>query len=93
MKLIVNKSFSKNFKKTPPYIQKQTLEILKLLKECESLETSGVDYIEMEGQKKDEYYYRIRVGGYRIGIELVNPSIIIVTIMPRGDIYKKFPPI
>ena len=92
MKIIVKKSFSKNLKKTPQYIQKQTLEILKLLKECENLETSGVDYIEMEGQKKDEYFYRIRVSGYRIGIELVEPSIIIVTIQPRGDVYKKFPP-
>ncbi|MFK5283868.1 type II toxin-antitoxin system RelE/ParE family toxin, partial [Lacticaseibacillus paracasei] len=79
-------SFSKNFKRIPPYIQKQTLEILKILNECESLESSGVDYKEMEGQKKDESYYRIRVGGYRIGIELVEPSIIIITILPRGDI-------
>jgi mRNA interferase RelE/StbE len=92
MKLIIKKSFSKNFKKIPPHIQKQTLEILKILNECESLETSGVDYIEMEGQKKDENYYRIRVSGYRIGIELVEPSIIIITILSRGDIYKKFPP-
>lgn len=92
MKLIIKKSFSKNLKKTPPYIQKQILEILKILNECENLETSGVDYIEMEGQKKDENYFRIRVGGYRIGIELVEPSIIVITILPRGDIYKKFPP-
>lgn len=37
-------------------------------------------------------YYRIRIGNYRIGCVLNNPSeIIFITIADRKDIYKKFP--
>jgi len=37
-------------------------------------------------------YYRIKVGDYRIGFELINPNEIrMITILHRKDIYKKFP--
>ncbi len=37
-------------------------------------------------------YYRIKVGDYRIGFELINPNEIrLITILHRKDIYKKFP--
>ena len=44
----------------------------------------------MEGQKKGENYYRIRCGEYRIGIENINPKIIVLVIVKRNDIYKVF---
>ncbi len=66
--------------------------IIDKLKSSTSLENSGVDYVKMEGQKKGENYYRIRLGDWRIGIEYVNPTIIIICILSRGTIYKKFPP-
>ena len=37
-------------------------------------------------------YYRIKVGDYRIGFELVNfTEIRMITVLHRKDIYKKFP--
>jgi mRNA interferase RelE/StbE len=46
----------------------------------------------MEGQRKDENYYRIRIGQWRIGIEVIEPRVVIITILSRGDVYKHFPP-
>ena len=46
----------------------------------------------MEGQKKGENFYRIRVGEYRIGVENINPKVIVLLIVNRNDIYKLFPP-
>ena len=36
-------------------------------------------------------FYRIRVGDYRIGIELKKDTIWFITIADRKEIYKKFP--
>ena len=36
--------------------------------------------------------YRMRIGNYRIGIELINPDeILLILIAHRKDIYKRFP--
>jgi len=36
-------------------------------------------------------YYRIRIGSYRIGIKIVNNTIIFSVFEHRKDIYKRFP--
>ncbi len=36
-------------------------------------------------------FYRIRLGDYRIGVELVNTNLIFVRALHRKDIYRKFP--
>jgi mRNA interferase RelE/StbE len=36
-------------------------------------------------------YFRIKIGDYRIGIELVENQIRFLTFLHRKDIYKKFP--
>ena len=37
-------------------------------------------------------YYRIKIGDYRIGIELIDTNHVrLITILHRKDIYKKFP--
>lgn len=92
MEVIIKKAFIKALKLTPKEIQIKVLEIItEVLPGAKNLETSGVDYSKIEGQKKDEKYYRIRVGNYRIGVENFNPKIILITILHRGAIYKKFP--
>ena len=58
---------------------------------AKNLESSGLDYTKMEGQKKGENYFRIRLGDWRIGTQYVNPKIILITILSRGNIYKQFP--
>ena len=93
MEVIVKKSFLKVIKTVPKPVQDTVKEIItEKLPRAKSLEDSGLDYKKMEGQKKGENYYRIRVGDWRIGVEYVNPRIIIITILSRGNIYKRFPP-
>ena len=36
-------------------------------------------------------YYRIRLGDYRIGIEVITEQAIFVRFLHRKDIYRKFP--
>lgn len=36
-------------------------------------------------------FYRVRVGDYRIGIEMIGDEIIFVRILHRKDIYRYFP--
>ena len=38
-----------------------------------------------------ETFYRIRVGDYRMGIEIVNDIVIFVRFLHRRDIYRYFP--
>ncbi|HXL56717.1 MAG TPA: hypothetical protein VN958_10695 [Chitinophagaceae bacterium] len=92
MEVIFKRSFIKALKATPKPVQQATAVIIDKLQSASSLEKSGVDYKKMEGQKKGENYHRIRVGDWRIGIEYISPKVIIITILSRGDIYKKFPP-
>lgn len=92
MELILKKQFIRQVSKVPDKTQRYVREVLDMLENAETLQSSGVDYKPMEGQKKGENYYRIRVGGWRIGIEYVEPTVIIITLMSRGDIYKHFPP-
>lgn len=92
MEITYRKRFIKDVQRLPPKIQRQVRQTLDKLREADSLESAGVDYKYMEGQKKDQNYYRIRVGAYRIGVEYVHPSLIVVVIASRGDVYKQFPP-
>jgi mRNA interferase RelE/StbE len=38
-----------------------------------------------------QFYYRIRIGDYRIGIKLENNLIKLIRCLHRKEIYKKFP--
>jgi mRNA interferase RelE/StbE len=92
VEIIFKKSFIKALQATPKSVQEATAVVIDKLQNAPSLEKSGVDYKRMEGQKKGENYYRIRIGDWRIGIQYIKPKVIIITILSRGDIYKKFPP-
>ena len=92
MEITVKKSFVKSLKLTPKNIQESVAKIIiPALLNSDSLETSGLDYKKMAGTKKDENYYRIKLGDWRIGIEYINPSVILIKILSRGSIYKQFP--
>lgn len=92
MEVIVKKTYLKDLQKVPKYIFKEADAALDKLRVSENLEESGLDYKKCKESKKEEKYYRIRVGDWRIGAELKHPKIIIITILTRGQIYKKFPP-
>lgn len=92
MEVIVRKQYLKDLRKVPKPVFITADAAITKLKETENLQTSGLDYKKMLGEKKGENFYRIRVGDWRIGVELVMPNIIIITILHRGEIYKQFPP-
>ena len=92
MEISVRKSFVKSLKLTPKNIQDAVANIvIPAILKSENLEATGLDYKKMAGTKKDENYYRIRLGDWRIGIEYINPSVILIKILSRGSIYKEFP--
>jgi len=93
MELRFTKSFLKEIKRCPLYIQKQTNAVLSIAENASNInEVPGCQ--ELKG-KNNKGYYKIRVGDWRIGLKYENNKIHILhvlTIEPRGDIYKNFPP-
>jgi len=92
MEIAISRSFIKDIKSAPKPIQLAADAAIRKLIEAKSLQTSGLDYTKMEGQKKGESYYRIRIGDWRMGIEYLHPKVVILRILSRGTIYKHFPP-
>ena len=87
MEIIITKTFEKQLKSVPKYIRENAIAVL------EALETAK-DITEIKELKKlSGYtnYYRIRIGNYRMGLQIINPKIMVVTILHRGAIYKIFP--
>lgn len=91
MEIIYKKQFQKELIRLPSFVQKAIRQTIEILKEAENMKGSGLDFKYINGQKKDENYIRIRIGGYRIGAELIKPNIILITCGSRGDVYKGFP--
>ena len=88
MKVKFESSFEKDLRKIK---NKQTKEKLKDIilkcKKCNSLN-------ELNNIKKMKGYsnfYRLRIGDYRVGIELLGNNIIFTRFLHRKDIYKFFP--
>ncbi|MCF0053495.1 type II toxin-antitoxin system RelE/ParE family toxin [Dyadobacter sp. LJ53] len=93
MELVVEKAFVKELKRCPDYIQRQVAIVLKTIRAVEHI-MDIPDCSLIQGKGNNEYY-RIRVGGYRIGLKYHEGTIKIVSIITmqsRGDIYRKFPP-
>lgn len=92
MEVAIARSFIKDLKSAPKPIQLAADAAIRKLIEASSLQTCGLDYTKMEGQRKGENYYRIRIGDWRMGIEYIHPKVIVLRILARGTIYKHFPP-
>lgn len=92
MEVIITRSFMKDLRNKPKDVIASVEELVTRLEMSDNLEQSGADFKKMEGQKKGEHYYRIRLGVWRIGIEYIHPSVIVLRILARGEVYKYFPP-
>lgn len=92
MEIIFKKSFIKNLLLTPKHIQDNVGKIIKVLESADTLESAPLDAKRMAGQNKNESYYRIKIGDWRIGVKYIKPGVILMTILHRGTIYKKWPP-
>ena len=87
----VKSSFQKDLRKCPKRIQVLVVEVIEKLEMAGDLPAANLDVTKMIQSKKTNYY-RIRVGDWRIGCELIEPAILLMRILTRGDIYKAFPP-
>lgn len=92
MEVIITCSFLKDLKSKPKAVVKAVDQLITQLESAKNLEQSGVDFRKLEGQKKGENYYRIRVGDWRVGIEYIHPKVIVIRILARSEVYKYFPP-
>jgi len=89
MDVVFDKSFSKCLDKIKSKILKKKIE--ELIVELENVNTIN----EIRNLKKitgSKLYYRLRLGDYRLGIELEHHNILrLIVIAHRKDIYRIFP--
>lgn len=88
MKVLFEASFARDLKRIR---NKQLLQQLQAtideVKEASELRTIQ-SLRKLQGH---ETLYRIRLGDYRIGLEIVNNEVVFVRILHRKDIYRRFP--
>lgn len=91
MEVIVQKRFLRELEQLPKTVIVAVDNTIDRLRNSKTLSESNLDYRKIQGTHKGENFYRIRLGNYRIGIELIQPTVIIITIFHRQDDYKAFP--
>lgn len=88
MKTAFRKSFLKDIQKTTnTKLKKSIREVIQHVENANDL-SSIKNLKKLSGYKT---YYRIRLGDFRIGLEISNNTVTFVTFDNRKDIYKKFP--
>ena len=87
MEIIITKTFEKQLKLVPKYIRESAIAVLEALEKVKNV-TEIKDLKKLSGYTN---YYRIRIGNYRMGLQIIDPKFIVVTILHRGTIYKVFP--
>ena len=88
MKVLFEQSFAKDLKKVKDRrILDRVATLIQEVKEAENIQKIK----NIRKLKGFDSYYRIRVGNFRIGIDLDNETIVFVRILLRKDIYKYFP--
>jgi mRNA interferase RelE/StbE len=84
--------FESKFEKDLRNIKDKKLlsKIKEVILECKAVQTLN----EVKNIKKMQGYqnfYRLKIGDYRVGIEIVNDELIFVRFLHRKDIYRFFP--
>ena len=88
MKTLYEKSFGRDLKKIKD--KRLLKQVQKIIAQVESA-TSLTDLQNVKKLEGYTTYYRIRVGEYRIGIEVLEGQVIFVCFLNRKDIYRHFP--
>lgn len=88
MKVYFERSFQRDLKKISDKKVKQNIK--KLFADI-SEANSIMDFSSIIKLKSYKTYYRIRLGDYRIGLDVIDNDVYIVRILLRKDIYKFFP--
>jgi mRNA interferase RelE/StbE len=88
MKVLFEKSFGRDLKKIK---DKQLLQQVQGVISQVEIATAISNVSNVKKMQGYDSYYRIRVGNYRIGIEIVDGQVIFVCFLNRKDIYRYFP--
>jgi len=88
MEVTFDKSFSKSLDKINDKIILKRIE--KVILQCE-LASELNQISNLKKMVGFQNFFRIKIGDYRIGIEVINQTINFLVVTPRKDIYKKFP--
>jgi len=81
-------SFEKDLKKIQDAnLLKQLKKLITIIKEADST----LHIPQIKKLKDHDTSYRIKIGNYRIGFEMVNDELILTRILHRKEIYRYFP--
>lgn len=68
-------------------IRSRLNQVIRELMEADNIaEVAGIERMTALG-----FHYRIRIGGYRLGITMDGETAILRRFLPRGEIYRRFP--
>lgn len=88
----MNVKFESRFEKDVKKIKDKNLllTLKQIITECKIKENLS-EINQIKKMRGYETFYRIRLGDYRIGIEVIENTIIFTRFLHRKDIYKFFP--
>jgi len=89
MKVEFDSSFEKQILKlTDANLKRKIVSTIYQVEESKKLS----DILNLKKMKGYKTFYRIKLGDYRLGFELINSNIIyFIAVAHRKDVYKKFP--
>jgi mRNA interferase RelE/StbE len=89
MKVVFDHSFDKSLDKiSDKHIKDKIIDVIIGIESAKSL----IDIANVKKMQGFKTFYRIRVGDYRVGVELEDSSTMrLIVVLHRKDIYKKFP--
>ncbi|MDX1921373.1 MAG: type II toxin-antitoxin system RelE/ParE family toxin [Candidatus Caenarcaniphilales bacterium] len=88
MKLELTDSFEKDVRRyKDKNLLKRLNSVLDLLEESFSLERIP----NLKAMKGNSEFYRIRIGDFRLGFQLVGETVRLLAFGKRGDFYRSFP--
>ncbi len=89
MRVLFTKSFAKDLRR-----HKKNQELLRQIQKIiENVEQAEVvtELTNLKQLKAEGRYFRIRTGGYRIGITIADDQITFILVLHRKEIYRFFP--
>ncbi len=88
MEIRFEASFEKDLKKVrDKKLLKRVRDVIEEIKLAKGLK----DITDLKKLKGYETFYRIRLGDYRIGIDIIENKVIFTRFLHRKEIYKYFP--
>lgn len=88
MEIIITKTFTKQFLRCPKNVQDDAKEVITALQKAKTI----FEIQHLEKLSGFKFYYRVRIGQYRIGLKEQTPKVFLFCVMERSQMYKVFPP-